>query len=59
MISMEPKTVFIKDKQDFLSNYWKLEEMVFYRIVGDKVHVKVAFPAVEKEVKLILSKIKE
>jgi len=56
---MEPKTVFIKDKQDFLSNYWKLEEMVFYRIVGDKVHVKVAFPAVEKEVKLILSKIKE
>jgi hypothetical protein len=55
----EPKYIHVKDAVDFLANYEDFAEMVFYRVVGNKVHIRIIAPIYVKEVKYLLEKIKE
>lgn len=51
--------IIVKDKKDFLNNYENLRELVFFREVEDKVHVKISCQAFSKQAKQLLSKIKD
>ena len=52
--------IFIKDKADFVKNYFKFAEMVFWREINNgKVEIKVALPIYAKEVKEKLKTIKD
>ncbi len=65
--SVEPKYIYVKDAVDFLANYYPDEEkgipgfaeMVQYRVVNDKVHIKILAPIYTSEVKELLKNIKE
>ena len=52
-------SLMVKDKIDFLNKYEYLREMVFFREVNDKVHIKISCPAYSKIAKQLLNKIKD
>ena len=51
--------IYVKDKTDFFIHYPKIEDYVAYRVVGEKVHIKVLIPMDEKMVKETIMKIKD
>jgi len=46
---------YILDKDYFFSKYKDLKELVFYRIEGDKVRVKIAIPKYKNYILNILN----
>ena len=55
--------IYVKDKEDFLKYYnqenSEISDYVAYRIVGDKVHIKVLIPMNEQMVRETILKIKD
>ena len=51
---MKKEKIYTLNKDYFFSKYKDLKELVFYRIVNDKVKVKVAIPKYEKYVLKVL-----
>ena len=46
--------VYVLDKDYFFSKYKDLEELVFYRVVNDKVKVKIAIPKYKEYILKVL-----
>ena len=47
--------VYVLDKDYFFSKYKDLKELVFYRVVEDKVKVKIALPKYKNYILNILN----
>ena len=46
--------VYVLDKDYFFSKYKDLKELVFYRVVNDKVKVKIAIPKYKEYILKVL-----
>lgn len=60
MISMDPKNIHVKDKEDFMKVRHLLDGRVFWREKKDninKVEIKIAFPS--KYTKTIVKSLKD
>ena len=51
---MKKEKIYTLNKDYFFSKYKDLKELVFYRVVNDKVKVKIAIPKYEEYILKVL-----